>query len=702
MAEEKQQEKNKIPSGLPKNKNPKVKFNFYWIYGIVAVIFIALTFTNWEGTTKEIDWGELKGMLEAQDIEKIIVVNQEEAEIYIKKDKLSDAKYEKVKGSGYNGAGPHYTYNIGSYDTFKEDIEKAQSGIPEPIYIRNEKRHNWSGEVLGWIVPFLILIVVWIVIMRMMSRGGAGGGQIFNIGKSKAQLYDKETAVNVNFTDVAGLVEAKVEVMEIVDFLKNPGKYTNLGGKIPKGALLVGPPGTGKTLLAKAVAGEAQVPFFSISGSDFVEMFVGVGASRVRDLFKQAKEKAPCIIFIDEIDAIGRARGKNPMTGANDERENTLNQLLTEMDGFQSNTGVIILAATNRADILDRALLRAGRFDRQIHVELPDLVERKAIFSVHTRPLKLDSSVDLEFLAKQTPGFSGADIANVCNESALIAARKNKQSIDKQDIMDAIDRIIGGLEKKNKIISAFEKKVIAYHEAGHAGVSWLTEHAHPLLKVTIVPRGKALGAAWYLPEERQLTTFDQMFDELTAALGGRASEQVNFGKISTGALNDLEKVTKQAFNMVAFFGLNDKIGNISYYDSTGQSEYSFQKPFSEKTAQVIDQEVSLLVEKAYQRAVEIVTQNKAKIEQLASLLLEKEVIFREDLVAVFGERPFEEQKQLIEKAAEEEVQKLRESNNKSKNGNKELSQNAGTSGSSDAVPDELNLITQKGSDTMSN
>jgi ATP-dependent metalloprotease FtsH len=698
MAEEKQQPKNKIPTGLPKSKIPKGKFNFYWVYGIVAMIFIALTFTNWGGTIKEIDWGEVKELLVAQDIEKIIVVNQEEAEIFIKKDRLTDPKYEKVKGSGYNGAGPHYTYNIGSYDTFKEDIEKAQEGLPEPIYIRNEKRHNWSGEVLSWVLPLLILVVVWIVIMRMMSRGGAGGGQIFNIGKSKAQLYDKETAINVNFTDVAGLEEAKVEVMEIVDFLKNPGKYTSLGGKIPKGALLVGLPGTGKTLLAKAVAGEAQVPFFSISGSDFVEMFVGVGASRVRDLFKQAKEKAPCIIFIDEIDAIGRARGKNQITGGNDERENTLNQLLTEMDGFQSNTGVIILAATNRADILDRALLRAGRFDRQIHVELPDIEERKAIFNVHTRPLKLDNSVDLDFLAKQTPGFSGADIANVCNESALIAARKNKLSIGKQDVMDAIDRIIGGLEKKNKIISAFEKKVIAYHEAGHAAVSWLTEHAHPLLKVTIVPRGKALGAAWYLPEERQLTTFDQMFDELTAALGGRASEHVNFGKISTGALNDLEKVTKQAFNMVAYFGLNDKIGNISYYDSTGQQEYSFQKPYSEKTAQIIDQELSLLVEKAYQRAIEIIKENKSKVEKLASLLLEKEVIFREDLVSIFGERPFDEQKKLIEKAAEEEVQKLKDTNNKGKKAKKELSENAGSSVPTDTEIQELEDIAEANPD----
>jgi len=678
MTEDKQQ-KNKLPGGLPRGKNPKGKFNFYWVYGIVAVIFIALTFTNLGDSTKEIDWGELKIMLQSQDIDKIIVVNQEEAEIFIKKEKLTETKYEKVKNQGYSGTGPHFTYNIGSYDTFKEDIERAQESLPEPVYIRNEKRHNWSGEILSWVLPLLILVVVWIVIMRMMSRGGAGGGQIFNIGKSKAQLYDKETAVNVNFTDVAGLEEAKVEVMEIVDFLKNPEKYTNLGGKIPKGALLVGPPGTGKTLLAKAVAGEAQVPFFSISGSDFVEMFVGVGASRVRDLFKQAKEKAPCIIFIDEIDAIGRARGKNPITGANDERENTLNQLLTEMDGFQSNTGVIILAATNRADILDRALLRAGRFDRQIHVELPDLEERKAIFNVHTKPLKLDNTVDLDFLAKQTPGFSGADIANVCNESALIAARKNKTSIDKQDVMDAIDRIIGGLEKKNKIISAFEKKVIAYHEAGHAAVSWLTEHAHPLVKVTIVPRGKALGAAWYLPEERQITTFDQMFDELTSALGGRASEQVNFGKISTGALNDLEKVTKQAFNMIVYFGLNDKIGNISYYDSTGQSEFTFQKPYSEQTAQIIDREVSHLVEKAYKRAVEIISKNKTNVETLANLLLEKEVIFREDLETIFGIRPFDEQKKLMEKAAEEEVQKLKDSNGKTKTVKKSLPGKAASS-----------------------
>jgi cell division protease FtsH len=658
MAEEKQTKKNR-PEGLPKGKNPRPKFNFYWLYGIIAVIFIGLTFTNWGGGMQQIDWGELRTMLKDQDVEKIVVVNKEEAEIFIKQEVLTESKYEDVKNEGYQGSGPHYTYTIGSYDAFKEDVEKAQEGIDSPIYLINDNRPNWTGDILSWVLPLVILIVVWIVIMRMMSRGGAGGGQIFNIGKSKAQLYDKETAVNVDFNDVAGLQEAKVEVMEIVDFLKNPAKYTNLGGKIPKGALLVGPPGTGKTLLAKAVAGEAHVPFFSISGSDFVEMFVGVGASRVRDLFKQAKEKAPCIIFIDEIDAIGRARGKNPLTGANDERENTLNQLLTEMDGFQSNTGVIILAATNRADILDRALLRAGRFDRQIHVELPDLEERKAIFKVHTKILKLEKNVDLDFLAKQTPGFSGADIANVCNESALIAARRDKKKIEKQDFLDAVDRIIGGLEKKNKIISASEKKVIAFHEAGHAAVSWMTEHANPLVKVTIVPRGKSLGAAWYLPEERQITTTDQMFDELTALLGGRASEEVNFGKVSTGALNDLERVTKQAFNMVVFFGLNDKLGNISYYDSTGQQEYSFQKPYSEKTAQLIDDEVSKLVEKAYKRAVEIIRENKENVGKLANKLLEKEVIFREDLEAIFGQRPYEEEKMKLEKQIEDEVKKLR-------------------------------------------
>ena len=642
MADDNNNIKNKLSPGTPKGKNPKSKFNFYWIYALVAVIFFSTYLINfWEGGSEKITWGELKVMLEDGDVERVILVNKETAEIFIKQDAIDrDSKYEEISKQRVGTTTPHYLYNPSSPETFENRVEETQEAVDDPVYIENEIRRNWTGEVLGWVVPIVILVVVWIFIMRMMSRGAGGtGGQIFNIGKSKAQLYDKSTSVNINFNDVAGLEEAKVEVKEVVDFLKQPTKYTQLGGKIPKGVLLVGPPGTGKTLLAKAVAGEAQVPFFSISGSDFVEMFVGVGASRVRDLFKQAKEKSPCIIFIDEIDAIGRARGKNPITGANDERENTLNQLLTEMDGFSTNSGVIIMAATNRADILDRALMRAGRFDRQIHVELPDLKERKAIFKVHTAGLKLKKdNVNHDFLAKQTPGFSGADIANVCNEAALIAARKDKKQIDKQDFMDAIDRIVGGLEKKNKIISQGEKKVIAFHEAGHASVSWLTEHAHPLVKVTIVPRGKALGAAWYLPEERQITTFDQMFDELTGAMGGRAAEQVVFGKVSTGALNDLEKVTKQAFNMIAFFGLNDKIGNISYYDSTGQTEYSFQKPFSEKTAQIIDEEVKILVEKAYHRAIAILEENRDKLEELANILLEKEVIFSEDLEKIFGKR----------------------------------------------------------------
>lgn len=631
----------------PKGGKPKNKFNFYWIYGILIVVFLIIQFMNWGGGPKKATWGEIRDMLAEGDVSKIVLVNGEKAEIHIKKSELTKSRYDKVRDDG-SGNGSQFYYNVTSPESFETKVIAVQeeNDIESPVYIENETRQNWGRELLGWIIPIAILLGVWFFIMRMMSRGGGGpGGQIFNIGKSKAQLFDKGQSVTINFHDVAGLEEAKVEVMEIVDFLKSPEKYTQLGGKIPKGALLIGPPGTGKTLLAKAVAGEAQVPFFSISGSDFVEMFVGVGASRVRDLFKQAKEKAPCIIFIDEIDAIGRARGKNPMTGANDERENTLNQLLTEMDGFSSNTGVIILAATNRADILDRALLRAGRFDRQIHVELPDLEERKAIFKVHLKPLKkINKNVDLAFLSKQTPGFSGADIANVCNESALIAARKNKKDVDRQDFMDAIDRIIGGLEKRNKIISPHEKKTIAFHEAGHASVSWLLEHAHPLVKVTIVPRGKALGAAWYLPEERQITTFDQMFDEMTAALGGRASEEIVLGKISTGALNDLEKVTKQAYNMVVFFGLNEKIGNISFYDSTGQQEYSFTKPYSEKTAEIIDDEVKKLVEKAYQNAKKILTEYKEKLIILANKLLEKEVIFSNDLEEVYGKRPWDEKK----------------------------------------------------------
>ncbi len=634
----------KPENGFGKPKSGKPKFNYLWIYALLAAIIIGLQFANsWGDTPKPVGWGEVKAMVENQDIERLVLVNKEFAEIYIKKAKLNLGKYKDVKPSeGFGAARPQFTYAIGSVETFEKDFAELQQGVEKPVYIENLTRRNVWGDALSWILPVALLIGAWFFIMRMMSRGSGGGGQIFNIGKSKAQLFDKDTHVNINFSDVAGLEEAKVEIMEIVDFLKNPKKYTTLGGKIPKGALLVGPPGTGKTLLAKAVAGEAKVPFFSLSGSDFVEMFVGVGASRVRDLFKQAKEKSPCIIFIDEIDAIGRARGRNQMTGANDERENTLNQLLTEMDGFATNAGVIILAATNRADILDRALLRAGRFDRQILVELPDLEERKAIFKVHMKPLKTDLSVDADFLAKQTPGFSGADIANVCNESALIAARRNKTDIGKQDFIDAIDRIVGGLEKRNKIISPQEKKVIAFHEAGHAATSWLLEYAHPLVKVTIVPRGKALGAAWYLPEERQITTYEQMFDELTATLAGRASEQIIFGKVSTGALNDLEKVTKQAYAMVVYFGLNKEVGNVSYYDSTGQQEYSFNKPYSEATAQVIDVEIKKMVELAYERAKTILAENRDKLVQLAEILLKKEVIFREDLENIFGKRPFDE------------------------------------------------------------
>ncbi len=645
----------------PNNNNKKkVNFSLNWIYLILIAIFLSLFFTNTgSNAPEEIGWGELKSIIEDQDVEKIILVNKEYAEIFIKKDSISKSRYsEDGKQKKYSTSNPQYKIQIASVENFEKDVREAQEGFETVVYPIAVTRKSWGSDFLPIVLPFIIIIVLWIVIMRYMSRGaGGGGGAIFNVGKSKAQLFDKDTSVKINFSDVAGLEEAKIEVMEIVDFLKNPKKYTRLGGKIPKGALLVGPPGTGKTLLAKAVAGEAQVPFFSLSGSDFVEMFVGVGASRVRDLFKQAKEKAPSIIFIDEIDAVGRARGRSSLTGANDERESTLNQLLTEMDGFQTNTGVIILAATNRADVLDRALLRAGRFDRQIYIELPELEERKAIFKVHTKGIKTDDTVDINFLAKQTPGFSGADIANVCNEAALIAARANKDFVGKQDFLDAVDRIVGGLEKRSKIISPKEKKVIAYHESGHATVSWLCEHAHPLIKVTIVPRGKALGAAWYLPEERQLTTYNQMYDEITSALGGRAAEEVVFGEISTGALNDLEKVTKQAYAMVAYFGLNEKIGNLSFYDSSGQQEYSFNKPFSEETAKIIDQEISKLVEGAYQRAKQILIDNREKLDMLANKLLEKEVIFRDDLEEIFGKRPFDEEDEVVQEAEVIEEQK---------------------------------------------
>lgn len=648
MADSKKTDKNKGKTDKDGKPSGKPKFNAYWIYGAVAVSILGFQLMFSGSGIEEISWQRLeREMIKNRDVEKIVVVNKEKAEIYIKPDLLSSDRYSDVDSHGFGGIpsnGPHYSYTIPSVEVFNANIEEAQKKYSynesEIISVRYETRKNIMGDLLGWILPLALLVGVWLFIFRRMGGGaGPGGtGSIFSVGKSKAQLFDKESHVKVDFSDVAGLEEAKMEVRELVDFLKNPKKYTDLGGKIPKGALLIGLPGTGKTLLAKAVAGEANVPFFSISGSDFVEMFVGVGASRVRDLFKQAKEKAPCIVFIDEIDAVGRARGRNTGFGGNDERENTLNQLLTEMDGFGTNVGVIILAATNRADVLDRALLRAGRFDRQIHVDLPDLVERGKIFEVHLKPLKLDKNVEVDFLAKQTPGFSGADIANVCNEAALIAARNNKKKVDKQDFHDAVDRIVGGLERKSKIISPHEKKTVAFHEAGHATVSWLLEHANPLLKVTIIPRGKALGAAWYLPEERQITTTEQLLDEMAAALGGRASEEMTFGKISTGALNDLEKITKQAYAMVSYFGMSDKVGNLSFYDSTGQNEFSFNKPYSEKTAELIDEEVKRLIDEAYNKAREVLKKNKKGLTQLADLLLEKEVIFSEDLEKIFGKK----------------------------------------------------------------
>lgn len=632
------------------NNKPKAPKNFkinpWALYLVVIGVFFVLSIQGnslFQDGGGKITKSKFNDILSKNQVEKVVVQNQTTALVFLKKEALESDEHKKANKTGFvkSANSPHYVLDdVGEFKNFQEllEISKSENLINDYEFT---KTSDWGGILLS-VLPILLFIVIWIIIMRRMSGGAGGpGGQIFSIGKSKAKLFDEKNDVKVTFKDVAGLEGAKEEIQEIVEFLKNPDKYTNLGGKIPKGALLVGPPGTGKTLLAKAVAGEAKVPFFSLTGSDFVEMFVGVGASRVRDLFKQAKEKSPAIIFIDEIDAVGKARGKNNFSGSNDERENTLNQLLTEMDGFGSKTNVIVMAATNRADVLDKALLRAGRFDRQIYVDLPDVREREEIFQVHLRPLKVSETLDISFLSKQTPGFSGADIANVCNEAALIAARKGKSAVDKQDFLDAVDRIVGGLEKKNKIITPEEKRAIAIHEAGHATVSWMLKHAAPLVKVTIVPRGQSLGAAWYLPEERLIVRPEQMLDEMCATMGGRAAEKVIFDTISTGALSDLEKVTKQARAMVTIYGLNDALGNVTYYDSSGQTEYGFTKPYSEETAVKIDKEISDLIESQYQRAIEILQENKDKLNQLADILIEKEVIFKDDLEDIFGKRPFE-------------------------------------------------------------
>lgn len=641
-----------------RGKKPKGSVIMYIIYGVI-IVALALMLLPGEksGGTKEITWEKLESVLLKKDYEKIVVINQEYANIYIKESALkANKEYEELYGTNFLGQrtpeAAHYRYNVGTLEHFDKELATIEEQTGEHIAYQVVKQKSAWKDMLLIFGPFILLIMFFIIMNRVTQRqmgGGSGSGGIFGVGKSKAKMYDGKNKANVTFKDVAGLEGAKEEVVEVVDFLKNPKRYTDLGGKIPKGVLLVGPPGTGKTLLAKAVAGEANVPFFSMSGSDFVEMFVGVGASRVRDLFEEAKKKAPCIIFIDEIDAVGRARGRGGLSNANDERENTLNQLLTEMDGFSSGTNVIVLAATNRADVLDKALLRAGRFDRQIYVELPDIEERKAIFEVHMKGLKLcndkekEGYVDREFLAKQTPGFSGADIANVCNEAALCAARKNKKQIEKQDFLDAVDRIVGGLEKRTKILTEQEKRTISYHESGHASVSWLSRWASPLVKVTIVPRGKALGAAWYLPEERQITTYEQMFDEIVSLMAGRASEEVVFGKVSTGALNDMERATKMAQSLVVYYGMSPEIGNISYYDSTGQSDFNFTKPFSEKTAEKIDSEVRRIVEEAYSRARTLILEHRDQLDQLAGQLFDKEVLFREDLERIYGKRPWEEE-----------------------------------------------------------
>jgi cell division protease FtsH len=637
-----------------------------WGYLLIAALIIGYWMMGSGSSPKESTWDEVRTeYLDRNDVEKIVIINRETAEVYLKKSRvtelLNDPKYKSLPMEG-----PQFVFNIGSLDYFQKNFERYEMEYPQfsRVPLSFETRRSVWTDILLTFLPFILIIALWIFIMRGMNRGAGGGGGVgggvFNVGKAKAQMYDKDTKVKITFKDVAGLQEAKVEIMEIVDFLKNPKKYSDLGGKIPKGALLVGPPGTGKTLLAKAVAGEADVPFFSISGSDFVEMFVGVGASRVRDLFRQAKEKSPCIVFIDEIDAIGRARSKNAGYTSNDERENTLNQLLTEMDGFGTNAGVIILAATNRVDILDKALLRAGRFDRQIQVELPEVGERAEIFKVHLRNLKLDPSLDTDFLAKQTPGFSGADIANVCNEAALIAARNNKNQIEKQDFLDAIDRIVGGLERRSVVITPEEKKRTAYHEAGHATVSWMLQYAHPLLKVTIIPRGRALGAAWYLPDERHMTTREQFMDEMAATMGGRAAEMIHFGVLSTGAISDLEKATKAATAMVAYYGMSEVVGNVSYYDSTGQNEFFAGKPYSEQTAELIDAETKRLTQESYETAVRILRENEKGFLELAHLLLDREVIFTEDVERILGPRPKTAEPEKVPEAIAEALKKERE------------------------------------------
>ena len=659
--------------------NPKKpKFSSWWIYGLVAVLLIGFQLFNSDdlASTQKTTTSELQQYLRNGDVKKILIItNTNQAKVFLTDEAIAKEVHKDVNEKSFlpsSGNVPQYTLDYGDLQIFQNEITEIKKENNLDTIIEFGKESTAILDFLLSLLPFVLIIGIWIYLMRRMSGGGGGGagGQIFNIGKSKAKLFDEKTDTRTSFKDVAGLEGAKEEVEEIVEFLRNPDKYTSLGGKIPKGALLVGPPGTGKTLLAKAVAGEAKVPFFSLSGSDFVEMFVGVGAARVRDLFKQAKDKSPAIIFIDEIDAIGRARGKNNFTGSNDERENTLNQLLTEMDGFGTNTNVIVLAATNRADVLDKALMRAGRFDRQIYVDLPDIRERKEIFEVHLRPIKTAETLDLDFLARQTPGFSGADIANVCNEAALIAARNEKKAVTKQDFLDAVDRIVGGLEKKNKIITPGEKETIAYHEAGHATTSWMLEHAAPLVKVTIVPRGQSLGAAWYLPEERLIVRPEQMLDEMCATMGGRAAEKVIFNKISTGALSDLEKVTKQARAMVTIYGLNDEIGNITYYDSSGQDSYGFSKPYSEDTARKIDAEISKIIEEQYQRAIKVLTDNKDKLTTLAERLLEKEVIFKEDLEKIFGKRNFE--KDIL---ALENEKKLKEEEDNNSTEQQEITEN---------------------------